>query len=238
MSSAADITTPARWWLLPAVVLGALLAVTPVFWLTDLDLQVARWFLDADAGVLHDRWYWKAAYKLPHVLVPAWILAGLVLLLVAWRKPLQRHLWRFGLFLLLAIALGPGLVVNAVLKDHWGRPRPVQTVALGGEHPYAPPWQKGPSGRGKSFPSGHVSVPALFLGLALVLRRRRWAGFLWAGALAATAWVGCVRMLAGGHYLSDVLWSAGLVFLVSAGLQRLLRPRFERVSAGSAVAVP
>src|SRR4051812_8492190 len=35
---------------------------------------------------------------------------------------------RVAVFLLLSLALGPGLVVNAVLKDHWGRARPTQVT--------------------------------------------------------------------------------------------------------------
>ncbi len=35
------------------------------------------------------------------------------------------------LYLLLALALGPGLVVNGILKDHWGG-RPREGVAFGG----------------------------------------------------------------------------------------------------------
>jgi hypothetical protein len=38
----------------------------------------------------------------------------------------------YGLFILLSVILGPGLLVNLVFKDHWGRPRPRQVVALGG----------------------------------------------------------------------------------------------------------
>ncbi|MBP0573981.1 hypothetical protein J8J27_25110, partial [Mycobacterium tuberculosis] len=31
------------------------------------------------------------------------------------------------LFLLATLAIGPGLLVNVLLKGYWGRPRPVQT---------------------------------------------------------------------------------------------------------------
>ena len=41
-------------------------------------------------------------------------------------------------WLLLGLALGPGLVVNTILKNRWGRPRPVQLEAFGGEAPYIP----------------------------------------------------------------------------------------------------
>ena len=44
--------------------------------------------------------------------------------LLAWRRP--------ALFLVLVAALGPGLLINVVFKDHYGRPRPREVQELGG----------------------------------------------------------------------------------------------------------
>ena len=37
--------------------------------------------------------------------------------------------------------VGPGLLVNTVLKDHVGRPRPVQLEQFRGHERYVPPFQ-------------------------------------------------------------------------------------------------
>src|SRR5215472_17500693 len=42
------------------------------------------------------------------------------------------------IFLILTIAIGPGLIVNLGLKDHWGRPRPYQTEDFNGQSPFQP----------------------------------------------------------------------------------------------------
>ena len=34
------------------------------------------------------------------------------------------------IFLIATMAIGPGLIVNLGLKDHWHRPRPIQTAGL------------------------------------------------------------------------------------------------------------
>src|SRR5271168_4673837 len=42
------------------------------------------------------------------------------------------------IFLIATIAIGPVLIVNLGLKDHWGRPRPYQTQDFSGQSPFQP----------------------------------------------------------------------------------------------------
>ena len=35
-------------------------------------------------------------------------------------------------FLVVTLALGPGVVTNLILKDHWHRPRPIDVTEFGG----------------------------------------------------------------------------------------------------------
>ncbi len=39
-------------------------------------------------------------------------------------------------FLALLYILGPGVLVNLLFKEHWGRPRPVNIVEFGGTQQY------------------------------------------------------------------------------------------------------
>ena len=217
-----DIPTGERWWLLPVAVLAAGLLLSVPFWCSDLDVRVALWvraWNEARGGAEQDRWWWQLAYYLPITLA-----GGLVLGSIA---AMVRGQWRAGLYIILVLALGCGLLVNLVLKDHAGRPRPRDTVPLGGAQAYRPPWDLDPGARGKSFPSGHVAVPPLGIALWLLWRRRRPSLARWclSGGLAATAWVGAVRMLAQGHWLSDVMWSLVLMTVVAAVLHRVVMDR-------------
>src|SRR5215467_6617018 len=52
---------------------------------------------------------------------------------------------RAALMMLLTLALGPGLLANTILKDNWGRPRPIQVTEFGGPLEFLPWWDpRGP----------------------------------------------------------------------------------------------
>ena len=209
-----------RWWLLPVGALALGLLLTIPFWTSDLDLRVAAWVQawngSRGGDEQENRWWWVMAYYVPATLIGLLVLGSLVALVRGHRRE--------AIYVLLVLALGSGVIVNMTLKDNWGRPRPRETVQFGGSREYLPPWQIGTPGKGKSFPSGHVAVPPLGIALWLLWRRRRPALARWAlgGGLVLTAWVGGQRMLANGHWLSDVLWSLVLMTVIAAVLHRLV----------------
>src|SRR5450756_999068 len=63
------------------------------------------------------------------VIIP--VVAALVLKLLLPRRRLLLS-GRAILFLMTTIALGPGLLANVVLKEHWDRPRPIEVTQFGG----------------------------------------------------------------------------------------------------------
>ena len=195
-----------------------LVAATALITLTDLDRETARLFyLQGNGFVAGDRLPWRALYRYgewPALLLAAGALFCLTTGFV-WTR--LRSYRRASLFLLLVYLLGPGLLVNGILKTHWDRPRPVDVVDFGGARPFvslSTPSFNGPEGR--SFPSGHASV-AFYLASPWFLLRstRRRAARLWLGAgLAYGGLVSLTRMVQGAHFLSDVLWSWGIVHLL------------------------
>jgi lipid A 4'-phosphatase len=123
-------------------------------------------------------------------------------------------------FVLLALALGPGLITNTVLKDHWGRPRPVQIREFGGSEDYRPPWAaNGPCARNCSFVGGHAAMGFFVITGAWVWPRRRRTWLL--AGLASGALVGAARIVQGGHFLSDIVGALAVVWLVNESLFRL-----------------
>jgi len=125
----------------------------------------------------------------------------------------QRRWRRWAIFLLLSVVVGPGLLINAVFKDHWDRPRPREVVEFGGPLQYVPAPLPGREG-GASFPCGHCSVGFLYGAGWWIWRRRRpaWARISIAVGLIAGVGLGLGRMAAGAHYLSDVLWAGLLAY--------------------------
>jgi lipid A 4'-phosphatase len=120
------------------------------------------------------------------------------------------------LFLGVCLAAGPGLVTNAILKDHWGRARPVQIVEFGGTKSYSPPLViSHQCARNCSFVAGEPStVYATFFAAAFLfpnLGRRLFAAGIVGGLLA-----GLMRISQGAHFLSDVIFSGVAMSLTVA----------------------
>ncbi len=194
------------------------MAVTPVFWFTPLDLVAASWFFDAanpaNPWPHENDLLWAFFYQASWMLSLGIILVSVALTLLA-RSGRLSPVWSpRGWALLLVLILGAGLVVNLIFKDNFGRYRPRQTEPLGGAYEYQIPLQPGIAGTGKSFPSGHPS-PAFGLALFYLIwrgRRPLWAWPALAGALVLGGLMGVGRMAAGAHFMSDVIWSAYFMF--------------------------
>lgn len=136
----------------------------------------------------------------------------LVATLIWPRKPLMST--RASLFLLTTLALGPGLLVNLTLKDHWERPRPVDVDVFGGTDKFFPWWDtRGTCDKNCSFVGGESSGAFWTLAPA-ALAPPQWRPLAYAGALAFGAAVGGLRIAFGGHFFSDIVFSGVVVFLV------------------------
>jgi len=204
------------------IVLAALMLGTLIlFGLTDLDRELASLFFrpaNADSPWPYARMpIGRLVYHSAPFLTAALSLTALAGLAWGFVRRRQSHYRRYAGFVLLAVALGPGLVINGILREQWGRPRPRQTEQFGGEYAHHRVHEPGASRKCKSFPCGHSSVGFAFCVFYFLLRRsRRKAAFL---ALSVSILMGLVlgiaRMADGGHFSSDVLWSGYIVFLVA-----------------------
>jgi len=209
---------------------------TAFFRLSHADVAISQWFYGGGSGYgwpLLDAEPWRSIYR--YGVVPAWGLAvgGLVVALLSFGFWGLRRWRRAGLFLVLLLLFGPGLLVNALFKPHWMRPRPSQTAAFGGAEQFEPVWDMGQSTRSRSFPSGHASMGFYLMAPAFLFyrRRRRLAVAFFAAGLAAGMVLGLTRVVQGGHFASDVLWSAGCVYLTGLLLYVLLRLHEDRPPA-------
>jgi lipid A 4'-phosphatase len=153
--------------------------------------------------------------------LPAWILGigaavGLILVRVG-RVPASYA--RPCAAVILAIVIGPGLLVNGVFKNYWGRPRPVDVVGLGGRETFRSVSEPAGPGAGKSFPCGHCAM-AFALASGVVFYRLHPAASVGAlfGGIAFGIVMGLARMNQGGHFPTDVLWSGIMVMMLIAAL--------------------
>jgi lipid A 4'-phosphatase len=143
-------------------------------------------------------------------------IAALGVLLGLLRRKLFGRGFRSWFFLGLLLALGPGIIANLVLKDHWGRPRPRQTVEFGGARSFAPALARsGTCPKNCSFIGGEASSAyASGFGLALFVRRRRRRILLAAVAFGTVA--GLVRIAQGAHFASDIVFAGAFMAIIAA----------------------
>jgi membrane-associated phospholipid phosphatase len=129
------------------------------------------------------------------------------------------------IFLIATIAIGPGLIVNLGLKDHWRRPRPYQTQDFNGASPFRPWYEMdGACKRNCSFVSGEAATGFWMVAPASVLPPL-WRAPAIAAAFAFGAGASLLRLAFGGHYLSDVLLGGLITLIVVEALRRLMWPR-------------
>lgn len=206
-----DFLNSSKKWTYPALFTLLITPFTP--W---IDLSIARFFYaNSNDPVEHFISGPVLNFLFEAGPIPANLTAGLAAILLIlsylfnnlkkWKNPC--------LVLLLTYALGAGLIINGGFKEYWGRPRPKQVEEFGGHDAfrayYQPNFhQKQPS---KSFTCGHCASGFYFFALALVGRRLKKPS-LEKGAFILAFGLGILlsisRMMQGGHFFTDTLFSA------------------------------
>lgn len=209
--------TGMRFTLLLVLATALLFAVFP-----ELDLRASGLFWDPARGFfLRDAPWARLLYEWVPLLAGCAALAGILALLhnLVRRRSLGPFTSRRVLYILVALALGPGLVVNVVFKDHWGRARPRDVEEFGGDRRFTPAFVIADQCESNcSFVAGHPSVGFVLAGVAFVDRRRRKAWLACGIALGVV--IGFGRIVQGAHFLSDVVFSGVFVLATCSLLAR------------------
>ncbi|MDO9599928.1 MAG: phosphatase PAP2 family protein [Azoarcus sp.] len=215
------------YMLLSMVFCGAVFTLWP-----NIDLNASAVFYSEDTGFSGERNAFVLALYRGIPMMSKAIIIGLFIALFAYAFQRGEHGVRRRIqvgYLIAALALGPGLMIDVVLKDFWGRARPHKVAEFGGGATFSPALM--PTNQcvsNCSFVSGHASagfyaVSLGFLGGAAA--RRRWT--LIGLALGGVAGLG--RLTQGGHFLSDIIfsfyatwfsaWLAWMIFIKLGWLQ-------------------
>ena len=115
------------------------------------------------------------------------------------------------------------LIINLLLKTFWGRVRPGDILELGGKDNFSPWYQISDACISNcSFVSGDAAVGFSLIVLYLVVDNIKYVylsiifGFI----------LGLIRIAEGGHFLSDVVFSAIIVFLFSFIIKKIFFNKF------------
>jgi membrane-associated PAP2 superfamily phosphatase len=143
-----------------------------------------------------------------------------------------RPLRRPALYVLLCLALGPGIVAG--LKTLTNKHCPYDLATYGGFAEYTRLFESAPPGQkpGRCFPGGHASGGFALMAFYFVWRRRRpgWAAAALVSGFAYGFSLGFGRIMQGAHFLSHNLWAALVCWFVALVLWRLMLYEEDRPS--------
>lgn len=188
-------------------------------WSAPVDLWISKLFYENEHFQSNPFLDWIYHYGI----IPGWILTGIALIGLV--SSLFSHTFKTKqkalILIVLTLAIGSGVIVHLTLKDHWGRPRPRQTIEFGGIQPfraiYSPNFFNQPESS-KSFPCGHCTMGFCFFSLIWIGNYYRKNSLIWMGLICSFIFgglLGYARIAQGGHFLSDVLVSALIMWLTS-----------------------
>jgi lipid A 4'-phosphatase len=198
-----------------AALIGIVFAIFPSFDLDisalfrDRDYPSFQFLINAQPWVQHSRWAAR-------ILITVLALPGFVAIFGKLILPHRRMLMsgRGAVLLAVTIALGPGLVTNVILKDHWGRARPIDVQQLGGTDRFTPWWDpRGDCPNNCSFVAGEPSgafwtlAPASLAPLEL-------QPLAYGAAVVFGLAIGVLRIGAGAHFFTDVVFAGVFMYLV------------------------
>lgn len=222
----------ASWVVIPAILAIALLILNQV---TDFDRTITRFFYDAHLSAFPLRTNFWLDVVAHHWAKYAVVTLGCVVaagLLLSFALPHLRPQRRLLLFVLLAVGLAP-LSVTAG-KAASARHCPWNVEEFGGLVPYVKYFEPMAADvePGHCFPAGHASTGFALMAFyfaAHAQRMRRAAAVALAIGIVAGLALGFGRVAQGAHFVSHVLWSGLLCWMVMVLLYRLLmRTRAEQ----------
>jgi lipid A 4'-phosphatase len=206
-----------RIGLLTAVGIAMMVGIVFGVW-PELDLRLAGLFFDPARGGFwrsYDPIYLRARDASTWLITLIALPAALALLM-KFVRPRRALLipGRAIILMLFTLVLGPGVLANLVLKEHWGRPRPIDVGQFGGDEHFRPWWDpRGDCPKNCSFIAGEPTGAFWTIAPAAVVPPH-WRALAYAAALAFGSAVGLLRMAAGAHFFSDVVFAGIIAFLV------------------------
>jgi lipid A 4'-phosphatase len=216
-----EISPRVRGILIIICVFMASLAITPA--LSNRDLFWAGKFFtvgDTNSGwILGREAPWRQFYQYGEILPLVFTFCALAAYAASKLGKINEKYAKPCMVVILTVVIGPGLLVNCVLKEYWGRPRPADIVAFDGAANYREVWQPGGQGTGKSFTCGHGALAfSMASGAAFYRLHPAFAVGSVVVGVSYGVLMSVARMTQGGHFATDTLWSATIVFIIFAGL--------------------
>ena len=194
-----------------------------------IDILITNLFYNENGFYLANNIFGLIIYEGAYYLT----IAVIVLLFIMLFLNIFKNIKPFGMprkaiiFFIVIVIMAPGIVVNSILKDHVGRPRPAHITEYGGTVVFQPPFViSDQCDKNCSFVSGHASFAFTFMAIGLLFRKRLrhiicTSGFIF-GAV-----VGFVRIFQGRHFFTDVVFAFFFTWLTITLIYKFFYPDDE-----------
>ena len=114
------------------------------------------------------------------------------------------------MFIWFTSLVGLILIINLIFKNFWGRPRPNDIVEFGGTNNFTPWYQiTDQCINNCSFVSGDSSVGFTLIVFYFLIKKKK---YLWISLVLGFC-LGLIRIMEGGHFISDVVFSSVVIFI-------------------------
>lgn len=184
----------------------------------DFDIFLSQLVFCQDKGFIYRNHYLaQLIYLSIPTLTKALVLICLIYLIYIGirSRSVKKMILSGSFFLLLAALAGPGIIVNSLMKENFGRARPIQITEFNGQKEFSKAFEFSEQcSHNCSFSSGHAAMAYYFTALAYVAGGAYFSVIYLSGLMFGTA-VGISRILMGGHFASDVLVSGFIVLLTN-----------------------
>ena len=215
---------------IPVLIAASMLVIVIFTRLPQLDLNLAKlYFVDGEFVL-------RSSPLISGLRMTFWNLSLLMVIVAVVVLSLAHHFhWPQRLLpirewnvILWGFLLGPGILVNVLLKGFSQRARPRDILSFGGDKFYSPIGQfSGQCDFDCSFVSGEVSGTTMFCLACIVLIQHhqnrlnlRWQQGMYAILVFVFTYVFVHRILTGGHFVSDAMLGALLTALVATMVAR------------------
>ena len=207
-----------------------LLCVGFFLWQPYFDIYVSQLFYDAEAGFVYkSSAFTQFIYDGTNIIARSLIIALIVALVFfsfstykksakpSTENPSKNTPKKLLAYLLICGLFGPVLITDTIIKKQWDRPRPNDVHEFGGQYPFVPPFPPiNTCDDCESFVSGHAAAGFFLFSVVFInkspIRRRRW----FIATLVIGGVIGGTRIVQGGHFLSDVIFSGFVVWFSTA----------------------
>jgi lipid A 4'-phosphatase len=202
-------------WLLLLTLLAIIFISSP-----EIDLWAASLFYDPISHFyLKDHNLATFFYNAVQIFSIVWVILLIAILIInrIRKRPFGSMSTKAAIYMIIVLAIGPGLITNIVFKNQWGRARPSEILQFGGESSFSSAFVISDAcDRNCSFVSGHASIGFSLVVFSFLVRNHRRK--LFALAVTIGSLVGLGRMVQGGHFLSDIIFA----FFVVSGVAWLV----------------